>query len=330
MSFTLLRQALRQAKKVKKNIDAELKEGLIPTPKEAKGKGVQNTTQAKAQANKIARDIAAMEKTLKGPDSKKATQQGLRFAKKYEVQEGMGLDAVTGRSNRAGASVDAGEAGKVTRGRKSVNNFAADQRVASPGMQARGKKDDKAFKEIMKEREAGNTKKEKELRAKQKEIEAKRDKVDEAAEQSRRRKLGGSRKPKPVDDFAVAINRKTGEINEASFNRLTKNQQDALIRDINARFEGPRLRRIKAQLDELKAKAGGKAGESGVGARKGGNRGTQGASANITRKSDGATGRGGPLMNKGGKVTKRAIGAHDYRMNKGGLLLSSVDNRKKR
>ena len=35
-------------------------------------------------------------------------------------------------------------------------------------------------------------------------------------------------------------------------------------------------------------------------------------------------------MNRGGKVTKRAIGAHDYRMNKGGLLLSSVDNRKKR
>lgn len=331
MSFTLLRQALRQAKKVKKNIDAELKEGLIPTPKEAKGKNVQNTTQAKAQSNRIAKDIAAMEKTLKGPDSKTATQQGLRFARKYEVQEGAALDAVTGRSNRAGASVDAGEAGKVTRGRKSVNNFAADQRVASPGMRARGKQDDKAFKEIMAEREAGNTKKEKELRAKQKEVEAKRDKVDEAAEQSRRRKLGGSRKPKPVDDFAVAINRKTGEINEASFNRLTKNQQDSLIRDINARFEGPRLRRIKAQIDNLMAKEGRtKAGESGVGARSGGNRGTQGASANITRKSDGATGRGGPLMNKGGKVTKRATGAHDYRMNKGGLLLSSVDNRKKK
>ena len=35
-------------------------------------------------------------------------------------------------------------------------------------------------------------------------------------------------------------------------------------------------------------------------------------------------------MNRGGKVTKRAIGVHDFRMNKGGLLLSSVDNRKKR
>lgn len=327
MSFTLLRKALRQAKKTKKNIDAELKEGLIPTPKEAKGKNVQSTTQAKAQAKRIAKDIAAMEKTLKGPDSAKATQQGLRFAKKYELQEGMGLDAVTGRSNRAAASVDAGEAGKVTKGKKSVNNFAADQRVASPGMQARGKQDDKAFKDIMKEREAGNTKKEKELRAKQKQVEAKRDKADKAAEQSRRRKLSGSRKKKPVDDFAVAINRKTGEINEASFNRLTKNQQEALLRDIRARFTPARVREIMAKLEQ---KSPAKAGESGVGARKGGNRDTRGASANPTRKSDGATGRGGPLMNKGGKVTKRATGAHDYRMNKGGLLLSSVDNRKKK
>lgn len=35
-------------------------------------------------------------------------------------------------------------------------------------------------------------------------------------------------------------------------------------------------------------------------------------------------------FNKGGQATKKAIGSTDYRMNKGGLLLSSVDNRKKR
>ncbi len=33
---------------------------------------------------------------------------------------------------------------------------------------------------------------------------------------------------------------------------------------------------------------------------------------------------------KGGIAKKKAIGATDYRMNKGGLLLSSVDNRKKK
>jgi len=32
---------------------------------------------------------------------------------------------------------------------------------------------------------------------------------------------------------------------------------------------------------------------------------------------------------KGGNITKKAIGSTDYRMNKGGLLISSVDNRKK-
>ena len=35
-------------------------------------------------------------------------------------------------------------------------------------------------------------------------------------------------------------------------------------------------------------------------------------------------------LNRGGAVTKRATGAHDFRMNKGGLLLSSVDNRKRK
>ena len=38
----------------------------------------------------------------------------------------------------------------------------------------------------------------------------------------------------------------------------------------------------------------------------------------------------GVEFNKGGQVTKSRTGAHDYRMNKGGLLLSSVDNRKKK
>ena len=35
-------------------------------------------------------------------------------------------------------------------------------------------------------------------------------------------------------------------------------------------------------------------------------------------------------FNKGGSVKKSRTGPHDYRMNKGGLLLSSVDNRKKK
>lgn len=88
MSFTIIRQALKTAKKIKKTIDAELKEGLIPTPKEAKGKNVQNTTQAKARSKKLGADIKEMEGILKGPDSKAATQKGLRFSKRYEVEDG--------------------------------------------------------------------------------------------------------------------------------------------------------------------------------------------------------------------------------------------------
>lgn len=51
---------------------------------------------------------------------------------------------------------------------------------------------------------------------------------------------------------------------------------------------------------------------------------TEGAGKKL---SDDVT-RGG--MARGGKATKKAIGSTDYRMNKGGLLLSSVDNRKKK
>ena len=49
---------------------------------------------------------------------------------------------------------------------------------------------------------------------------------------------------------------------------------------------------------------------------------------NIKDIDEGVGGSGGLDFNQGGKVTKRAIGSHDFRMNKGGLLLSSVDNRK--
>tara|TARA_R100000773_G_C4213618_1_gene112633 strand:+ start:594 stop:1553 length:960 start_codon:yes stop_codon:yes gene_type:complete len=319
MSFKAIREALKTAKKIKKTIDAELKEGLIPTPKEAKGKNVQNTTQAKARSKKLGTDIKEMEGILKGPDSKAATQKGLRFAKKYNLQEGMGLDAITGGSIRAAVDVDKGKAGKVTRSpepgflqlqRTEGGRKRADRRVKA---EEKARAGDKAAKKTVERME----------------------RKDEADKMSAVAKASATRRgrKKEVDDFAVAINRKTGVINEASFNRLTKNQQDALIRDINARFEGPQLRRIKAQIDELRAKEGRtKAGdESGVGARSGGPRGMRGATErNIKDIDEGVGGRGGLDFRKGGAVKKKAIGATDYRMNKGGLLLSSVDNRKRK
>ena len=56
-----------------------------------------------------------------------------------------------------------------------------------------------------------------------------------------------------------------------------------------------------------------------------------GSSARITDIDDGVSkGRGGLDFNKGGNVTKSRMGKQDFRYNKGGLLLSSVDNRKKK
>jgi hypothetical protein len=74
------------------------------------------------------------------------------------------------------------------------------------------------------------------------------------------------------------------------FGKPTKRQLEAAMRNARARNMKPREREYRAFLEK----------EYGVD------------------------------FNKGGKVTKRATGAHDYRMNKGGLLLSSVDNRKKK
>ena len=42
------------------------------------------------------------------------TQKNLNFKKKYDIQEGMGLDAESGGSRRAAQDVDQGKAGKVT------------------------------------------------------------------------------------------------------------------------------------------------------------------------------------------------------------------------
>ena len=338
MSFTAIRQALKTAKKIKKTIDSELKEGLIPTPKEAKGKNVQNTTQAKARSNKLAKDIKDMEGILKGPDSKAATQKGLRFAKKYEVQEGMGLDAITGGSIRAAVDVDKGKAGKVTRSPEP--GFLQQQRTEG------GRKAGKRKAELQRKVDDGKAtvSEKRELRALRK--------ADKRATESATAKGAASRvKPDSKRGRAVQppelksipkkeapakgapINIKTGEINEAVFNKLTPPQQQAAIRNAVARAEGPVSRRIKAQLDELMLKEGrGKAGETGVGARSGGPRGMRGATErNIKDIDEGVSrGRGGLDFRKGGAVKKKAIGATDYRMNKGGLLLSSVDNRKKK
>lgn len=83
-----------------------------------------------------------------------------------------------------------------------------------------------------------------------------------------------SKKPEAPDDFMVAIDRSTGEINEESFNRLTENQQNLLLQDIRQRFKGDELREIEAKIEQARLQAGDvKPGESAISTRAGGPKG---------------------------------------------------------
>lgn len=287
------------AREAAKRAAKKARDKLTPAQKAARAKARKDAA-AKKAANKVA------------ATKPKATEKGLRLADKPETQEGMALDPITGGSVRAASDVDKGKAGKVTRSPEP--GFLQSQRTEGSRAAAKTKAELSA-----KVRDGTATKVEKEqlkkLRSK-----------DTRDEQSARAKAGQSNRgnKKEVDDFANAIDRKTGEINEASFNKLTKNQQQSLIRDIEARFEGPRLRRIKGQIEEVLIKYGrSTAGESGVGPRKGGPKGMSGSSARITNIDDGVSkGRGGLDFNRGGSITKKKMGAVDYR--KGGMVYSTA------
>ena len=77
----------------------------------------------KAELNKKKKEISDKDKAKKdlatknkktGAKGESQTQKNLRFKKKYDIQEGMGLDAETGGSRSAAQDVDQGKAGKVT------------------------------------------------------------------------------------------------------------------------------------------------------------------------------------------------------------------------
>ena len=113
---------------------------------------------------------------------------------------------------------------------------------------------------------------------------------------------------KEVDNFAVALRKakETGELGE-EFDKLTKKQQDAIIRSVKITQNIKDPDKITKEILEKRTPK-----DKDV---------RMGKVILGTRKAD---------MAKGGQVTKSRTGPHDYRMNKGGLLLSSVDNRKKK
>tara|TARA_Y100000004_G_C8944618_1_gene425734 strand:- start:743 stop:1582 length:840 start_codon:yes stop_codon:yes gene_type:complete len=271
---------------------------------------------------KIARKVIGKKrKAVKKPKKKDNIKTGdkVKFKRKYEAEEGMGRDPITGRDVGPASDVDKGKAGRVTR--SAEPGFLQQERTAGSRAKAREKVE---LAKKVREGEATKAEKAKLKRLRQ------QDELDTVRAQTKGAQTRRGRK-KPADDFATAINRKTGEINEEAFNRLTKNQQQALMRDIRARFSTTRAREIQARIDELEPT---KAGETGVRRRRQGQTyGMRGANrddgSRIKDIDEGVSrGRGGLDFRKGGKVTKRAIGSMDFR--KGGMVLSTIDNRKRK
>jgi len=295
-------------------LSAAKKAAKAAAAKARKEAGKAGEARRAAKKKEDAAKKAASKKVEKKP---KATEKGLRLSKKPVTQEGMGLDAITGRDVRAASDVDKGKAGKVTR--SAEPGFLQSQRTAGSRAKAQEKVD--LAKKV---RENTATKAEKDKLAK---LRA-QDQVDTAravakGAQSRKTKSKAalpelkSVPAKKKETVKPPINPRTGEINEAAFNKLTKNQQEAAVRSVMARLEGPRKRELKAMLDNMSPT---KAGETGVRARKGGPKGMSGATTkNVKDIDEGVGGRGGLDFNRGGMATKNYVNP-----------VKIVDNRKKK
>ena len=251
----------------------------------------------------------------------KANTTQLKKSSTRNDQEGMGLDAITGRDVSAAADVDKGKAGKVTR--SAEPGFLQQQRTAGSRAKAQTKADlQKIFQE-------GSTATKAEKKAAKEKYDAliAKDKVDtvsatakSAATRTKNTKATlpelKSVPTKNKESVKPPINPRTGEINDSSFNKLTKNQQEAAIRSVMARLEGPRKRELKAMLDKM---APTKPGETGVRARKGGPKGMSGSTNTNKNVDNGVGGRGGLDFNRGGMATKKYVNP-----------VKIVDNRKKK
>ena len=297
-----------------------LRERLSKAAKAAAAKARKEAGKAgEARRAAKAKEEAAKKAANKKIDTKeKTTQKGLRLAKKPTTQEGMGLDPITGRGVQSASDVDKGKAGKVTR--SAETGFLQQQRTQGSRAKAQEKVD--LAKKV---REGEATKAEKDKLAALR----KKDQVDTVSATA---KSAQSRKKNTKADLPElksvptksktaakpAINPRTGEINDAAFDKLTKNQQEAAIRNVMARLAGPRKRELQAMLDNMEPT---KAGESGVRARKGGPKGMQGATTrNIKDIDEGVSrGRGGLDFNRGGMATKKYANP-----------VTIVDNRKKK
>jgi len=280
-------------------------------------------TTARAMYGRL--DKGATDAQKKRIDAAKAKFKERPKSRSKTQSEGMAQDPIAGDKVKGAVDVQKGKAGKVTQSPEP--GFLQQQR--SEGSRARAERKVEASQK----KRTGKTKAERESAARREEEMEAKDVRDTVSARAKASATARGKKRKEPDDFATAINRKTGEINEAAFNRLTKNQQESLMRDIRARFSTTRAREIMARIDEMEPT---KAGESGVRRRSGrasdrigaAPRSMQGPNARSpkpspSRRKSGVTGRGGESFNKGGMPRKGSI---DYR--KGGMVKAIHNNKR--
>jgi hypothetical protein len=254
---------------------------------------------------------------------RKATEEGLRFKKKYEAREGAGLASEGGGSVKATrASGTRGE--KVTVGKKSYTNFINDQMAIF-----RGKPDRasvirrRVLKKITEAEKAGDDAAVKKLRAFANKLEDAGIKKGEAEAAATARKISTTMRgrKKPVDKYGMALKEaaEDGIIESEYTEGLTGPQMEQVMKAArNARK--PIGRRIaESGMEEAKLKPG----DSAVGRRSG----SRGMASGI-RAEDRASIKDPINKRAKGGYMKKNKGSMDYR--KGGLVMSSVDNRKKR
>lgn len=225
----------------------------------------------------------------KAAKRKKPTQEGVKFATKKDIKDGMPSRAeMQIDRERATARVAKGSRSeKMTVGRSSVANFIKDQMAASVGMQARSRQDKAFYKAI---REAETEADKKKLREAHQKIRDKRAKADAKAETSRRVNISKglrSRKKAEPDNFMIALRKakETGELGE-EYEKLTPNQQKQIVESAKRTLDVPdpdvsNRRLLMRKLGEMEA-----------------------------------------------NPPKKRNGSVDFR--KGGMVISTKDNRKKR
>ena len=243
-------------------------------------------------AKKFARKVLGKKKkAVRRP----ATQKGVKFKRDGDMK--LGEESRTERAIQD--ELDASRIAKgsrkpsVTVGKKSEQGSVVAEST-SKGAKARAKR------KVALEKKKDKTEEEKaELkRMQRKDIEDLRRRNIRISQSSRGRK-------KEKDNFAIALKaaNERGEL-VPEFDELTKPQQERIINSAKRKLEEGDPTDIARQMlkkrdpDKKEVKMG--------------------------KVILGELGK-----NKGGVIKKRT-GAHDFRMNKGGLLLSSVDNRKKK